>query len=496
MYSPPGADQVYPRACGGTPPRGGTVEDYQGLSPRVRGNQSGLSPTHLYRGSIPARAGEPFRDCPFRPLHQVYPRACGGTLDLRAHGIQDQGLSPRVRGNRGKRPCLRQYFGSIPARAGEPVNWTVGGGWDGVYPRACGGTGCWVGHTSSPCGLSPRVRGNHGRRPDHTRALGSIPARAGEPSPVGAKSRGMRVYPRACGGTGRTVVPATSVPGLSPRVRGNLSRRDARRTVMGSIPARAGEPMRSMSSPRPFRVYPRACGGTLMRSRFALTWSRSIPARAGEPTFQKNLRRLRMVYPRACGGTHVIQLLSKPLIGLSPRVRGNLGCSESFAIRDGSIPARAGGTSSIVQRRWDGASLSPRVRGNQHHLADGAVSNGSIPARAGEPHEARLDADQDRVYPRACGGTQEEAFAQGKSKGLSPRVRGNRNIGPCDAGRLGSIPARAGEPKTRFPLMRSMRVYPRACGGTACSYSTVTGSTGLSPRVRGNRRRARGRGDG
>ena len=34
-----------------------------------------------------------------------------------------------------------------------------------------------------------------------------------------------------------------------------------------------------------------------------------------------------------------------------------------------------------------------------------------------------------KVYPRVCGGTQQARRPVGKSKGLSPRVRGNQGVG-------------------------------------------------------------------
>ena len=107
---------------------------------------------------------------------------------------EEEGLSPRVRGNL---PCFASYvtvIGSIPACAGEPANEIFGRGNWGVYPRVCGGTS---------------------------------PARFG------------RVYPRVCGGT--TSLIAWGSAGLSPRVRGNLA--PTKREILA--------------------VYPRVCGGTL-----------------------------------------------------------------------------------------------------------------------------------------------------------------------------------------------------------------------------------------
>ena len=54
-----------------------------------------------------------------------------------------------------------------------------------------------------------------------------------------------------------------------------------------------------------------------------------------------------------------------------------------------------------------------------------------------------------------------------KIPGLSPRVRGNLPVGTGLAEKVGSIPARAGEPCLAL-LAACIRqgVYPRACGGT------------------------------
>ena len=51
-------------------------------------------------------------------------------------------------------------------------------------------------------------------------------------------------------------------------------------------------------------------------------------------------------------------------------------------------------------------------------------------------------------------------------KGLSPRVRGNRDSVPGDDDQLGSIPACAGEPAAARQSSVRWTVYPRVCGGT------------------------------
>ena len=109
------------------------------------------------------------------------------------------------------------------------------------------------------------------------------------------------VYPRVCGGTAVVATGRTTVPGLSPRVRGN-------------------------------RIHTNAIWAM----------NRSIPACAGEPRPSALLGRRTPVYPRVCGGTCILSTLFPDRNGLSPRVRGNPLGSLPYGIASGSIPACAG----------------------------------------------------------------------------------------------------------------------------------------------------------
>ena len=90
--------------------------------------------------SIPACAGEPCVWQRRRRVRKVYPRVCGGTR-IRAAAMNDwKGLSPRVRGNlKNENPPLSRW-GSIPACAGEPPVPPHAKARCRVYPRVCGGT--------------------------------------------------------------------------------------------------------------------------------------------------------------------------------------------------------------------------------------------------------------------------------------------------------------------------------------------------------------------
>ena len=250
----------------------------------------------------------------------------------------------------------------------------------GVYPRACGGTSpaTWL------VGSIPARAGEPSSYAAISDCIRSIPARAGEPKPRSNTLATRTVYPRACGGTGAQVVPLRVRP-------------------IGSIPARAGEPHRSRLIA--CRVYPRACGGThLWPTRCRAAW----------------------VYPRACGGTAMV----------FARVFG-----------------------------W----VYPRACGGTSHPLTLTGLSGSIPARAGEPPVCRCANYNDMwVYPRACGGTSPECAA-----GLSRLVSKFRRVYPRACG--GTIPVSAVVQSvypracggTVHPIARHrIRVYPRACGGT------------------------------
>ena len=59
MSRAPSTAAVYPRVCGGTRARSAGEPKAHGLSPRVRGNLSGVISVVSCVGSIPACAGEP-----------------------------------------------------------------------------------------------------------------------------------------------------------------------------------------------------------------------------------------------------------------------------------------------------------------------------------------------------------------------------------------------------------------------------------------------------
>ena len=232
----------------------------------------------------------------------------------------------------------------------------------------------------------------------------------------------------------------------------------------------------------------------------------SIPACAGEPVSLIWVRCPSRVYPRVCGGTeyHPTDPVQKK--GLSPRVRGNRWGYPPRGHSTRSIPACAGeprpnssrpnssrvyprvcgGTSQEAGEKVADEGLSPRVRGNHCNRRKQAKYNRSIPACAGEPLCRMRRGGGTSVYPRVCGGTFSYSSEPFPYSGLSPRVRGNRRASGFAIPYIGSIPACAGEPTRTHQSAGRPGVYPRVCGGTLAGLEGVNGIRGLSPRVRGN----------
>ena len=339
------------------------------------------------------------------------------------------GLSPRVRGNRyvgDSGPCGE---GSIPACAGEPEEHPMLLCVSPVYPRVCGGT------AGAIAGVLAQS--------------GSIPACAGEPPPSPPTADPSPVYPRVCGGTQNDPAALRAVPGLSPRVRGNLVADRHREPGEGSIPACAGEPAPAGSGQSPKGVYPRVCG---------------------EPVIHDARMQTLEVYPRVCGGTILGAHYEVGPIGLSPRVRGKPDEQVIVGGREQVYPRVCGGTATSGTGGCTTTGLSPRVRGNLAAFAGPLCHQRSIPACAGEPNTTPPYAPALGVYPRVCGGTSAGISPRTNETGLSPRVRGNRRRAAGITSEERSIPACAGEPSGLGCSPSRFRVYPRVCGGTSTSW--------------------------
>ena len=316
---------------------------------------------------------------------------------------------------------------------------------------------------------------------------GSIPACAGEPFGQEPIPPGFEVYPRVCGGT-TGIRPALNVlTGLSPRVRGNLPDELAGVELGdGSIPACAGEPDMFGRFHAVLTVYPRVCGGTCPNALTGRSpYGLSPRVRGNLPRRVSQLRRQRSI--PACAGEPSLWRKDGVAVKVYPRVCGGTKADVNKRLQSRVYPRVCGGTLRSRYGKWVEYGLSPRVRGNRELNHRFQVLPRSIPACAGEPSRKRGSTCCVRVYPRVCGGTVFKASTYPAGVGLSPRVRGNRRLLTDTLHPLGSIPACAGEPGRHETYQQSETVYPRVCGGTIMPSRPLPLWGGLSPRVRGNR---------
>ena len=215
---------VYPRVGGETACSARRIGVLAGLSPRGRGNLDCLRVLWVGRRSIPAWAGKPRPGSRRIASIRVYPRVGGETRRERQRRDREQGLSPRGRGNHcrgdGRSPISR----SIPAWAGKPPPAPRIPSLRRVYPRVGGETPSPVKPPACQRGLSPRGRGNRASRSCLRFVRRSIPAWAGKPGVSSASHAAMKVYPRVGGETTVETSFESRLSGLSPRGRGNHHR--------------------------------------------------------------------------------------------------------------------------------------------------------------------------------------------------------------------------------------------------------------------------------
>ena len=172
----------------------------------------------------------------------AYPRSRGGTLVSVLTQATYWGLSPLTRGNPRHTSRAAKAVGPIPAHAGEPANWRSPTTSRWAYPRSRGGTMTLGAISARLGGLSPLTRGNPPILQPGRAKAGPIPAHAGEPARSAGLTTGTGAYPRSRGGTAEFRFDFDPCPGLSPLTRGNRQAMQADTTHKGPIPAHAGEP--------------------------------------------------------------------------------------------------------------------------------------------------------------------------------------------------------------------------------------------------------------
>ena len=182
--------------------------------------------------------------------------------------------------------------------------------------------------------------------------------------------------------------------------------------------------------------------------------SPDIPAHAGQPASTGSTPRAWRTHPRSRGATMDDSLKACLHSGPSPLTRGNPARRAEGRLRAGSIPAHAGqprcrrraGLRAWVHPRSRGATPqrgasnrrsrgpSPLTRGNLFDLGAESLSRRSIPAHAGQPTPWARRASASRVHPRSRGATAAWRSASRRASGPSPLTRGNLRLDALEAG--------------------------------------------------------------
>ena len=165
--------------------------------------------------------------------------------------------------------------------------------------------------------------------------------------------------------------------------------------------------------------------------------------------------------------------------GVYPRAGGGALATipDGMSAVNAVYPRAGGGATIRTHLDIDPEGLSPRGRGSRRLGLRRRLRLGSIPARAGEPAGRRLSRHAIRVYPRAGGGA---GIVQGRDRGIYPRAGGGAEVDQRVAPSVGLSPRGAGEPSTSGGSIPARAGEPRP-------RHLRRPPRGLSPRGRGSR---------
>ncbi len=230
-----------------------------GLSPRMQGKQVPRPLVRVALGSIPAYAGQTSGGWRNSNVAQVYPRVCRANAQRGMSGVWGIGLSPRMQGKLLGYGYRHGILWSIPAYAGQTNAGRVFSGTAGVYPRVCRANSILAAIAKVSVGLSPRMQGKQNQGMEDMLDDRSIPAYAGQTHACGCGSPTGAVYPRVCRANPARPGPEVSSDGLSPRMQGKPGHVLLSGPEQRSIPAYAGQTTPVCAITSQMRVYPRVC---------------------------------------------------------------------------------------------------------------------------------------------------------------------------------------------------------------------------------------------
>ena len=148
---------------------------------------------------IPADAGNTRRFISSRENSRDHPRGCGEHSSAPCVGFGPLGSSPRMRGTLSYWLIIHLFRGIIPADAGNTLRIVRNpfGDWD--HPRGCGEHIVFVVFRHGPSGSSPRMRGTQVANVELLDNARIIPADAGNTLEQTRTLPRIQDHPRGCG---------------------------------------------------------------------------------------------------------------------------------------------------------------------------------------------------------------------------------------------------------------------------------------------------------
>ena len=128
---------------------------------------------------------------------------------------------------------------------------------------------------------------------------------------------------------------------------------------------------------------------------------------------------------------------------------------------------------------------SPHMRGTRQERVERRGRLGIIPAYAGNTFIVGLVRFMAWDHPRVCGEHATSILAARFEWGSSPRMRGTQAVIVSDYIHLGIIPAYAGNTTERSSRATATRDHPRVCGEHVSWWDGERLRVGSSPRMRG-----------
>ena len=313
------------------------------------------------------------------------------------------GSPPHVRGKASFFGCSRPGDGITPAYAGKRFPTAALFRSSRDHPRVCGEKGWDYDAFLYQLGSPPRMRG----KVDNVRCgqtyPGITPAYAGKRSTTQIFRHLYRDHPRVCGEKVFLSVPATSVLGSPPRMRGKVTPVSLVALWGRITPAYAGKRAVVPVYDVRFRDHPRVCGEKT-DSQYQLPIMQGSPPRMrGKGVKWQVSRRLKWITPAYAGKSGLAALAAIDCRD-HPRVCGEKPAGLQFLIR------------------WMGSP--PRMRGKEQPAIDDYNAVRITPAYAGKSGVQCCSIRRKWDHPRVCGEKLSEMFFAFLLIGSPPRMRG------------------------------------------------------------------------